>query len=209
MRAADLIIIYFALGSPFGVYAATGSQTPITWRESARLILRFLLWPLAGAAGICRWLIEDAADLETWRRTRIGSLREKLESAVFNGRCSPAVFEFRDMFERYSALTLSLDGDPYSHPLLALKPHTSKAAAACIYRIERERLAFHQERARVEFECFVTAAHKKRPDNGIAHLGGEIARSLNDGRTFAVLTGAVAGDGPKAPAAPVITDHPY
>jgi hypothetical protein len=180
MRVADLIIIYFALGSPMGVYALTGDRRPLSSPDLFRSLLRYVLWPLAAAVSVTRWLLEDPSVTETAQRDRLLDLREQIEAVIYRGRSSPDVFAFRDLFERYAALTLSLDSDPYSHPQLALTGHTSKVAAACIYRRERARINFHQEKARLEFTSFVvTQCSEPR----ILDLALQVAELLGDRET--------------------------
>src|SRR6478609_7197311 len=108
MRAADLIIIYFALGSPFAIYAIKGRHRPTSLRQYGIITARFFLWPLVAGAYFVRWMLEDEPLAESIRRQRIEDLREQIENAAFGGRSTPELFEFRDMFERYAALTLSL-----------------------------------------------------------------------------------------------------
>jgi hypothetical protein len=186
MRAADLIIIYFALGSPFAVYAVTGRHPPLSLGQVAVISARFVLWPIIGGAHFLKWLISDEPLAEDLRRQEIDVLRERMEDIAFGGRSTPALFEFRDMFERYAALTLSLDADPYSHPLLGLSEHTSKLSAACIYRLERRRIEFHQGRARSEFVVFVRSVNDGQ--NEVITVAMEIAELLEDQQTISLVS---------------------
>jgi hypothetical protein len=185
MRAVDLIIIYFALGSPFGIHALTGDRRPIAAADLFRPLYRYLLWPLAAVISVTRWLIEDPSAGETAQRDRLVELREHIETSIFGGRCTPDVFAFRDLFERYAALTLSLGSEPYSHPQLALTGHTSKIAAACIYRRERARIQFHQQKARGEFNDFVRLYEA---DPRVLELSLNVAELLDDAETAQAIS---------------------
>jgi hypothetical protein len=188
MRVVDLIIIYFALGSPFAVYAVTGRRRPLTLKQLAAMGGRFFLWPIVATAYFLKWLISDEPLAEAIRRQRIESLREQMEDIAFGGHSTPALFEFRDMFERYAALTLSLDPDPYSHPLLGLSENSSKLSAACIYRLERRRIEFHQGRARSEFLEFVRSVNDGQTENSVVTIAVEIAELLEDRETITEIS---------------------
>jgi hypothetical protein len=193
MRATDFLIIYFALGAPFAVYAITRRQPLTNVSVIPTIFARSFFWPLSATVWFVKWMIADPAVAQYSKEERIDHLRVRIEAMAFGGRSTPATFEFRNMLERYAGLTLSLDsGTPYSHPMLALRRHTSKASAACIYRRESRRVTFHQQKARREFLDFVRSLHAIHPECDAIGTASELADLLGDTATLKELTKGTA-----------------
>ena len=85
---ADMIVIHFAFGSPFGVYQIALGGSMRSPRSAANVALHFVLWPVFALAFIGRWLVEYKRREEAFE-DKIADIRTKLEMLVFSAN-SPA-----------------------------------------------------------------------------------------------------------------------
>ncbi len=193
----NLIIIYFACGSPIGVYRITRTTRLRSARQAATLGVYFVFWPVFVPAVLRRSLSVHETDIEQ----AIAIIRTALEKIAFAGSPTATVFEFREVFARYTGLTLALYCDSSINPrteLLKLTGHRNIAvAAACMKRRDRQRLLFHQKHARNEFvEIVSTIARESPKDIEILKLSMQLAALLNDGKiadNLSVLKKGITG----------------
>jgi hypothetical protein len=192
----NLIIIYFACGSPIGVYRITRA-TRLRWPSQAATVgVYFVLWPIFAPAILRRSLLVGETDIQQ----AIAIIRSSLETIAFAGSPAISVFEFREVFARYTGLTLALNSGGSANPstdLLRVAGHTNVSlAAACVGRRDRKRLKFHQQQARDEFFEIVSAMAGAPKVIEIVGLSLRLAALLNDreiaGR-FSLLKKGIAG----------------
>jgi hypothetical protein len=191
VNLSELLIIYLACGSPFGVYQFTRSQLPLSLAGWARIISSFLFWP--GFA--IMWL---AARL-TSRHSKEGDagspveqIRSKIEDIAFSEGTTSSLFEFREVFYRFTGLfeaAYAAMPKRSSSEIFEISGHPdNQLASRCIVRRNRERLLFHQVCARNEFvDVLAGAAAFGQSDDAIIRLGIELAEHLGDGDAVADL----------------------
>lgn len=176
----NLIIIYFACGSPIGVYRITRSAHLRSPRQAAAVGAYFVLWPIFAPAVLRRSLFHD-----TNIEKAMAIFRSVMEKIAFSGSPTMSVFEFREVFARYTGLTLELNRGGRTDPstdLLRIAGHRNIAlASACMNRRNRTRLSFHQIQARNEFVDLISdlpLSHENRKE--LAELSLQLAVLLND-----------------------------
>ena len=183
----NLIIIYFACGSPIGVYRTTRLSHLRSPGQAAAIGVYFILWPVFAPAILRRALLFGETNIEH----AIKRICSEIESIAFDGRPTEAVFEFREVFARYAYLTLALvDGGATRFPAELFAEAGNRdlpIASRCFERRNRRRLAFHQMRARKEFVEMISVI---RPGGDkIVDLCLTLARLLNDTQTAEQLLG--------------------
>jgi len=139
------MIIYLACGAPFGVYRASSGDS--TWM---RVVLSVLIWPV--------FAIRLATSKGRQRATNIQDLllstRKSIETAAFVASSPEAVFDFREIFDRYTGLALAAQESaaPAVAGLFELTGHPSRPLAeSCMVRSQKARLGRHVNAARAEF----------------------------------------------------------
>jgi len=185
MHIAELIIIYLAYGAPFGVYELSCSRKKPTARELHLVAAKFLFWPVLAASRLLRWFLRGRRPVPGRLENEIELLMEQLEKTAFGDRSASAILGFREVYARYTGLTLYLlsgvDGQ-YFHPIFEFRhdPET-KAAAACLYRRDREKVALHQRQARAEFLKMIGQLSGGLPENDDLILSSvDVATLLQD-----------------------------
>src|SRR6478672_13493673 len=127
----DVTIIYLACGAPFGVYRASSGDS--TWM---RVVLSVLIWPV--------FAIRLATSKGRQRATNIQDLllstRKSIETAAFVASSPEAVFDFREIFDRYTGLALAAQESaaPAVAGLFELTGHPSRPLAeSCMVRSQK------------------------------------------------------------------------
>ena len=184
MTLTDLTVIYFAYGSPFGVYQVTRVHSLRSARSAAAIAAHFVLWPIFAAANLRNWLSGNGEATETNLEEEIGSIRSKLESIAYIDATASSVFKFREIFARFTGLTMALNGGRaanLSKDMFKIGGNENIIlASACLDRRNRHRLAFHQKQARSEFDAFIASmARSHRNGDEIVELGLQLAELLN------------------------------
>lgn len=153
MGLVEIIIIYLALGSPFAIFEAAvpaGSA-----RRAAAMVFAVVAWPAYAGKLVFSRSDPAAAFLTT---DPLLDIREELEALLTDGEAQ-AVFELREVFDRYTGLALALDASaarPYE--LLEISGHTSPAAGSrCLDRRNVLRLKRHLAAAREEFHSLASS----------------------------------------------------
>lgn len=181
----NLIIIYFACGSPIGVYRVTRATHRRLPGQAAAVGAYFILWPIFATAILRRLLNDNAKSLRSDLERKLGSIRGKIETLAFAGSPALSVFELREVFSRYTGLTLALNsvGTVFSsNELFTIARHGNAAlASACMDRRTRRRLSFHQSRSRLEFVALLAAISRSEPNRKeIIGCAVQVADLLND-----------------------------
>src|SRR5207248_1465145 len=125
MKTTDLIIIYFACGAPLGVYYFTrlagGSATSVIWA-----LARFLVWPVSAAVLLRDKFLAGRPSEEAILDRMINDIRARIEGLAFAGASTAAVFDFRDVFTRFTSLTSELRNNPEklsNHEIFTISGH--------------------------------------------------------------------------------------
>jgi hypothetical protein len=189
MKLADLLIIYFACGAPFAVQRFLSGSSDTVFRQIASVFATLVLWPIFAFGSIWAWISTGRKSVSPisaqWTEKELGRLQGEFE-AIIAERCgSVSIFEFREVFARYSGLAAAV-ADKYEGPAVAdvfeIAGSTSpQIASLCLDRRNRSRTLLHAERARHEFLDTVAAiAADGFGDERVYHLAAETAACVND-----------------------------
>lgn len=192
MAVTDLIVVHFALGSPFAVYRITRGNIRSP-RSAVAVGVYFALWPIFAAAFIRDWFsISSNHPVENALDEKIRDLKSSIESLVFSNTLMSSIFDFREIFDRYVGLTLALLDDfaPTSNELFTISGHKDPSLAMkCTVRLNRRRLLIHQTQASDEFVEMIrhiTSSHSNK--NEVIWLGLQISALLKDRETYNKLS---------------------
>ena len=188
MNAVDLIIIYLACGSPFGVYRAT-SQWPIDWLN---VLLGFLFWPAFAALLIADRLFSKKARARAEFQLRLEDIRLALENTAFSGESIAGLFDFRETFYRYVGLSdaaITTDQSVSNAEIFDVTGHPNNPlASACLARRNSARLSAHRAAASEEFVRSISRlAATTASSIQIRNLALALADHLGDGETASLI----------------------
>jgi hypothetical protein len=102
MNLLDLIIVYFAFGAPFAVFQMTeksGSSINLTL-----IIAVFLCWPVYAIKLLINRLKGGGVPWNVTRFEHLDRIRREIEDAAKFGPSPSALFNFRDIFQRFVGL---------------------------------------------------------------------------------------------------------
>lgn len=198
MQLTDLIIIYLACGAPFGVYQITKRQPEASVGNWAIMLASFLLWPVFAVTLIANWTAADEDNTDTLANARIENIRSEIERVAFAGGETAALFEFREVFYRFTGLFEAANTEITKKPsstLFAISGHINKdLASQCLARRNREKLSFHQTLARNEFvDVIADLARDKKICWEIGRLALELTHHLGDDDAMADLSALLPG----------------
>lgn len=197
MTFYDFIIIYLACGAPFGAFYFVNHRR---W-ESRVLIRTFLitLFWLPFAFHLIKKFIDKKPDpavlskQEILRDEEITVVKKNLERifSKYDPRCS--VFELREVFDRYTGLTLAKDEQEISTTENSLiykiaGNNNFELAAKCQQRRNRKLLSFHQTLAEQDFLTLVSEFVSRFPAvDEIEIFSFKLVRLLDDEKTEKLL----------------------
>lgn len=193
MTFTDLAIIYLACGAPLSMhYFFAARRKPVLY-FAAKVVLVALVWPVA-AFWLMRSLrkpvggvvLSGVSEIER----RLDSLRIEIEKAAFADESAAAVFEFRELFARYTGLALAsnirfeLDSP---NELFQLSGHTNEdLASRCLRRKASNRLAMHANASREDFVESI-AALEIGAQRSIVPGASAVAELVADAHTVGLL----------------------
>ena len=183
MNVTDLIIIYLACGSPFGVYQITKRQDEQPTTKWLVVLASFLLWPGFTAAIIIDRVVSKNDGTE--KVSRIEHFRTGIERAAFDGGATSSLFEFREVFYRFTGLIEAANSgqtNRMTNELFEVSGHANKSLASkCLVRRNREKLVYHQTQARNEFvDIIAEMANNESRREEITSIALELTAYLKD-----------------------------
>lgn len=195
MRLSDFIIIYLACGAPFAVQQFLSSRRKTGLRKIGSVVLAFLLWPAYAAIATSKLFAANAhasAQPAGNSSAKLDSLQCELETALLDGPAPLTLFEFRDVFMRYTGLAANIDQPEISDgpaEVFAISGSTApNAAAACFRRKNLAKLNRHFENARADFVETVNSIASEHPDGGrVYDYAAGVASLVGDADTSAAL----------------------
>lgn len=183
MNVTDLIILYLACGSPFGVYQITKRTRGGLGVDWLRVIFSFLVWPAYAIALATRRIFNSRERADTERRNRIEDIRVDLERLAFKGESIQMLFEFRDIFYRSTGLAQAVNvaSVKSAYEIFEICGHPNKSLASrCLARRNREQLIFHTRKAESEFVELISRVSAFGDEDGeIAACALELAGELD------------------------------
>ncbi len=194
MKFSDLIIIYLACGSPFGVYYFFNSRNfeKFSWLKA---ILLVFVWIPYALGLLHRYITEkliakvpaSAFEFDTDKKISLVKLQRKFEDFLPADKAIISRFELRETIERYSELTqikAKSHGPPATHEYEIFKINGNKnveISALCLNRRNRRRLLFHQKTAREDFLKALKLLTKANFDpEKLKELSQKFVEMLND-----------------------------
>ena len=103
MNISDLLIIYFAAGAPFGVYRITTLNGSPDAKAMLTVALHICLWPLYTVLFLRDRLLSKQSDDSS--ANIIDGIRIEIEQLAFADGTAAAIFDFREIFNRYAGLS--------------------------------------------------------------------------------------------------------
>ncbi|MDQ6788130.1 MAG: hypothetical protein M3033_15100 [Acidobacteriota bacterium] len=198
MTISDLLVIYFSIGAPCGVYVyfqVRGKSAPKKlWLKA---LFTFFFWmPTAVRFLLHNKSIRTVFYSETEdenlpsfeREQKLYSIQKHLENFLLESNLKISIYEFREMLQRYIGLTFAAQGETEKQTetnlefFYASQNKNPEIAARCFQRRNRERLLFHQTLARQDFLRFVAEASAFIADKeNSVRLIVEFVKILEDG----------------------------
>ncbi len=190
MQFFDALIIYLACGSPMAVYHYFNRAAGSRLSRFATALLVALVWPyflarhlLTRNTSAKRFgdpKISFIQDKDT--HAEIERLRRRMELAIFEGKPSSELTDFRVVFDRYCGLSLALSqdwpaGDAIPELFRVSGHENAQIAAACLNRRNRSKLLRHQIDARKNFLAMVGASAGK---DGLDEAAAELVSIIGD-----------------------------
>ncbi len=164
MTFIDLAIIYLACGAPLSMHYFFGSSRTLNLNFAGKLVLVALVWPIAAFLLIRDVRRGRAAVTRTGQNDldrRLDSIRIDIERTAFAKENATTVFEFRELFARYTGLaqasTLDIAQGPSNEMFLLTGHPNADLATRCLDRKASNRLARHAVGARTDFVDHIAA----------------------------------------------------
>lgn len=190
MGPIDFTIIYLACGSPFAVYHITKRTETLSLAEAGMIAATFFLWPAFALPLALRRLFPARFGNRPSLRDRRGQIRSEIERIAFAEGPTAAVFEFREVYERFTGLFEAADlSGAYANELFKVTGHVNRdLASRCLARRNREKLDYHRSIARNEFVDLIADLSSRTPAAiEILRLAIELADHLGDEHTASDL----------------------
>lgn len=161
MTFIDIAIIYLACGAPLSMhyfFAATGKRN---LHFAARIVLVAVFWPIAA------FLLVQTVRKQRVFASQIGQndldrrldlFRIEIERSTFTDENAASVFEFRELFARYTGLARAANARHAvpRHELFLLSSHEqTDLASICLERKARNRLLIHANAASEDLVSFI------------------------------------------------------
>ncbi len=164
MNYTDLIIIYLAGGSPFGVYYFFNSNgnKKLVWLKSVLIIFvwipyAFQLLYSNVTSKLNNSKLSDISNQQNTLRNNLAKLQRGFEDYLPTNKAEMSLFELREIIERYSELTTiqsELNGKPANHEKEIFRINGNneiEISAICLNRRNHKRLLSHQTQAKSDF----------------------------------------------------------
>lgn len=175
MHWLDFAIIYFALGAPFGVLRVNAKRmaTPFTF---VRSVAGYLLWPLVATRNVARFFIAKPVA----QKDELDAIRTELEKALFANSNAKDLYNFREVFFRYTGLAEAASEitQPLNNSaLLNVARNTNhNLRDACLSRRDRQKFNYQFVSARQDFVEIITTIKNINIDE----ITFKLATYLND-----------------------------
>lgn len=192
MNFLDLLIIYLACGSPFGVYQSTRKETVFSLMNFLIVTSRFLFWPFYAFQMLIGLRDQNQNSSESIRISRIEEIRTNIERQAFSNSSISKLFEFRELYYRYTGLSQLIKLEPshrISIDLFEISGHRNKSLATiCLSRRNAKRIRFHQLSAQQEFADFISLnSHGTNLVDLALKLVNEFADNQSNGDTSEIM----------------------
>lgn len=204
MNWNDLIIIYLACGAPLAVYYFLQNRNlPDRKFLSLKTFVRLLFWIPYAIRLVARNRVftkfynldfDRHANSDADAGEKISALQRELEDAL--GEACPrfSIYEFREIFERYTGLTMELVNEneeiaDSEKEIFRITNHENKKLGEiCLHRRNRKRLVFHQNLARLDFFDVLTELVRQSPHKQtVCERARQLFALLSDDEAIEIL----------------------
>ncbi len=193
MTFIDFAIIYLACGAPLSMhYFFAASRKPAIY-FAARIVLVSLFWPIAAfllIKGIRTQLVSGSQIGQNDLERRLDTLRLKIERSAFSDETAASVFEFRELFARYTGLAQAANAKNSAatvNELFKLSSHgQGDIATICLERKAKNRLLDHADAASDDLVKFISAS-SIYSDSTLLSSATSLAELLGDRQTASRL----------------------
>ena len=157
MWLIDFTIIYLACGAPISVEYVLQFRSPLSLATISYTVLRLLIWPIFAIDLIRQKLLslKFGSDSRSVIAHELGLIRTHLESILSFRSTTTQIFEYRELFDRYTGLNIeaaALAIDTGVSELLMLEGHPNTGLAKiCIERRNRDKISRHRGIATQQF----------------------------------------------------------
>jgi len=193
MTFIDLAIIYLACGAPLSMHYFFGASGKRNLYFAIKVVLVALVWPVAAfllIRDLTRSRIAVSHPGQNDFDRRLDSIRVAIEHSAFADENATAVFEFRELFARYTGLAQAASTSDSLSPeneLFKLSSHArGDLATVCLERKAKNRLLVHADAASEDFVCFLALANVDA-DPGLISSATDLAQALDDRKTLSRL----------------------
>ena len=196
MNKIDLLIIYLACGSPFGVFYFLQNRqyrsNRLFWLKTA---FTFVMWlPFAVRLLWNKISFNQLQFVFINNEKVIYSIQKKIEAILIGADVQITIYDLREIFERYVGLTLAA-GDEFinsknpKNEFFRISNHSNNdLATVCYERRNRKRLLFHQTLARQDFLRLITdLSYFESEKKELGILAVKFAAALNDRKAQEIL----------------------
>ncbi len=169
MNFTDLIIIYLTCGAPFGVYFFFQNRENYDiFQRLLKSLLIGLFWIPTGFRFLHQFVIKkllksqfaENNSTDSSQKVKITQFERVFSKYLLKNNCEISLFDFRETFERYVGLTLSIPKENEiiitDSDFFRISNHQNfKLGEICLQRRNRLRLQSHQTQARQDlFQLF-------------------------------------------------------
>lgn len=166
MNAFEIFILYLSCGAPFGVYfffqhRKSARRVPVILKSFLTVFvwipyaLRLLNANVTKRLSASKFDAAGETDADFLKK-QLDEIEKRMQQILVESRAEVSVFEFREVFERYSGLTLAArqadEVGENEREVFRIAGHENAALGAkCLHRRNRLRLRFHQSLASRDF----------------------------------------------------------
>ena len=164
MTFIDIAIIYLACGAPLSMHYFFAATRKLNLHFAAQIVLVAVFWPIAA------FLLVQTVRKQRVFTSQIGQndldrrldlFRIEIERSTFTDETAASVFEFRELFARYTGLAQAANARHAvpRHELFKLSSHEQiDLASICLERKARNRLLIHADAASEDLVSFIAAS---------------------------------------------------
>jgi hypothetical protein len=193
MTMVDITILYFAIGLPFGVHFFLKNRfADLLWLKAFAATLLWIPYSvLLLHQRVTKMLINSDFDKKF---LSVSKYQKNIEIMLVKNKKDSSLFDFREVAERYIALTLNLSeqnqviGENKKELFRIANTKNIDLSAICLNRINVTKLRNHQSNSRKDFFNFLKSISGNQSDRREIWTNADlIAESLGDGELASLL----------------------
>jgi hypothetical protein len=193
MTIVDITILYFAIGLPFGVHFFLKNRfANLLWLKATIATLLWIPYSIVLLhQRVTKVLINSDFD---HKFLLVSKYQKNIELLLLKNKKDSSLFDFREVAERYIALTLNLSeqnqtiGENKREFFRMANTKNIELSAICLNRINATKLKNHQSNSRKDFLNFLKTISSKQSDREEIGINANlIAEALGDNDLVSLL----------------------